>query len=44
MIIAAVALVVLLVLFFLMSGGTPEPEVTTDPATATEPEPAAPAN
>jgi hypothetical protein len=44
MIIGAVVLVVLVVLFYMMSAGTPEPEVTTDPATETEPVPAAPAN
>jgi hypothetical protein len=42
MIIGAVGLVVLVALVFFMSGESPEPDVTTDPAA--ESAPAAPAN
>jgi hypothetical protein len=43
-IIGVVVLVVLVALFFFMSGETPEPEVATDPATTTEQPSAEPAN
>ena len=40
--IGTMVLVVLVFLFYLISVGTPEPEVTTDPAAETEQVPTAP--